>query len=200
MHDYAIFNHNRASIGRWLGVIALMLSGAITQCLVYVYSLTQVEAIAHTTITIGAIYFGLHWIFNNVVWKKISQFGIPNLNGKWEVQGKTLNEDGTTKFDWDGIIGIEQTWEKIAIHQQTETSQSHSYTATIEKINGLGGWLLSYSYGNDPYLEQQHELQSHKGYCQIQFDKKLKTARANYFNRQGRQTYGTMQLDKKGRE
>lgn len=195
MHDYAVFGHDRVSIGRWLGVVSLGLTGGITQALSFANELTGVEAFTKVTITTALIYFLLHWLFNKYIWKNNTS-NISDLSGTWLIEGKTLEEDGSIKYEWDAKIGIEQTWEKIAIHLQNDTSQSFSYTATIEKINGLGGWLLSYSYGNEPYLERQHELKQHKGYCQIQFDKELKTATANYFNREGRNTYGVMKLTK----
>ena len=31
MHDYAIFGHDRAGIGRWLGLIAILVAGGVAQ-------------------------------------------------------------------------------------------------------------------------------------------------------------------------
>lgn len=30
MHDYAIFGHNRSSIGRWLDVASIVINGSVT--------------------------------------------------------------------------------------------------------------------------------------------------------------------------
>jgi hypothetical protein len=195
MHDYAVFEHNRATIGRWLGVISILISGGMSQAFITVYSLTGMEAFTKATITTGVIYFILHWLFNKYIWK-LSLFQIPNLSGKWELSGQTLNEDGTIKYNWNANIGIEQTWEKITINLKTKNSQSYSQTATLEKQYGLGGWLLSYSYKNEPYTEQCHELNPHKGYCQIEFDKDISKGNASYFNNNGRRTFGIMKLTK----
>lgn len=195
MHDYAVFGHNRATIGRWIGIIAILISGAISQVLISMYSLTGIEAFAKATVTTGVIYFVLHWLFNNIIWK-IPFFKIPDLAGKWKLVGKTLNEDGSTRYDWNADVGIEQTWEKIVINLRTKNSQSFSQTATLEKQYGLGSWLLSYSYKNEPYTEQAHELNAHKGYCQIEFDTDITVGIASYFNNNGRRTFGTMQLTK----
>lgn len=195
MHDYAVFEHNRAAIGRWLGIISILISGGISQVLITAYSLTGMEAFAKATITTGVIYFILHWLFNKYIWK-LPLFQIPNLSGKWKLTGQTLNEDGTIKYNWNANIGIEQTWEKIIINLKTQNSQSYSQTATLEKQHGLGGWLLSYSYKNEPYTEQCHELNSHKGYCQIEFDKDVSKGNASYFNNNGRRTFGIMKLVK----
>lgn len=194
MHDYAVFGHDRAIIGRWLGFAAIVLTGGIAQMLAWATKLTGLDAFTKATITTGVIYLALHWAFNKWAWK-IPLFEIPNLNGKWILNGKTLDENGETRFDWEGSIGIEQTWKSIAIHLRTEKSQSNSYTATVSKRHGpTGGWLLSYSYKNEPEIEQSHELASHRGFCEIEIDADLKIGKAYYFNSKGRRTFGIMDL------
>ena len=195
MHDYAIFGHSRTTIGRWLGVISILLAGGISQVLITMYNLTGLEAFTKATVATGVIYFILHWFFNRFIWK-LSYFGIPDLSGKWKIIGNTLNEDGSTKYEWEAYVGIEQTWEKIVINLKTETSQSFSQTATIEKQHGLGSWLLSYSYKNEPNTNQSHDLNAHKGYCQVEFNSNINIGGASYFNNNGRRTFGTMQFIK----
>lgn len=195
MHDYAIFGHDRAAIGRWLGVFAILISGGISQVFIISYSWTGLEAFSKATVATGVVYFILHWIYNQWVWK-LPFFKIPNLAGQWNVKGKTLNEDGSPKYDWDAIIAIEQTWKDIVICLKTSQSQSFSQTATLEKQHGFGGWLLSYSYKNEPRTEQSHELNAHKGYCQIVIDKAIEVGDASYFNNNGRKTFGIMNLER----
>jgi hypothetical protein len=195
MHDYAIFNHDRTKIGRWLGVLSILIAGTISQILIEMYHLTGIEAFTKATITTGVIYFILHYVFNNFIWK-LTIFGIPDLSGKWKVIGTTLNEDGSVKYEWTANIGIEQNWEKIIINLKTNSSQSFSQTATLEKQHGLGSWLLSYSYKNEPNINQSHELNAHKGYCQIEFNTDINIGDASYFNNNGRRTFGQMKLTK----
>ncbi len=200
IHDYAVFGHDRAAIGRWLGVLSIMVTGGLSQVFAMANDLTGMDAFTKITITAGIIYFGLHWLFNKIVWK-IPLFEIPNLKGKWEVAGRTLNDDGTTKFDWEGTIGIEQTWKEILIHLTTKNSQSFSYTATLSKRHGpTGGWLLSYSYKNEPELDKFNNLNSHKGYCEIEINNELQIAKASYFNSGGRRTFGVMDLTRKAND
>ncbi|MDD9177453.1 Cap15 family CBASS effector [Aliivibrio sp. A6] len=196
MHDYAVFGHNRATIGRWLGISSIVLTGAISSFISYIYQLTGFQAVTSVAITTGLIYFVLHLLFNKFAWK-IPMFQIPDLNGIWKVKGTTLDEDGNAKYEWDAEIDIEQTWEKMVVCLKTSQSASESYTATLAKANGTrGGWLLSYSYNNNPNVDQYHELNSHKGYCEILLDKKLKIGSAAYFNSNGRRTFGKMALSK----
>ncbi len=196
MHDYAIFGHDRAMIGRWLGVASILIAGGIAQLLLDAYKWTGIEAFGKATVTTALVYFVLHWIFNNLVWK-LPVFKIPNLSGTWDLKGQTLNEDGGIKYDWDAQVGIEQTWKDIIIHLKTSNSQSYSQTATLAKRHGpLGGWLLNYDYKNEPATDQAYELNAHKGYCQIEFNNELTSGDASYFNNNGRRTFGTMQLEK----
>lgn len=194
MHSYAIFDHDRVSIGRWLGVVALFISIGISQGITELYKLTGWEAFTQLTITAGIVYFGLHWIFNKIVWKYYFS-KIPDLSGTWAIDGKTLDERGNTKYEWPALLDIEQNWTKISIALKTKKSQSQSYTATLFRASGTQtGWVLSYSYKNAPELEQTHELHSHKGFCEVEFDKNLNSGKATYFNSAGRKTYGIMTL------
>ena len=196
VHDYAMFGHSRATIGRWLGVVSVILTGAVSSLLVWLYEATNIEAFATAIVTPAIIYFGLHYCFDRFGWK-IPFFSIPNISGIWSVKGETLNEDDSTKYNWKAEIDIEQTWEKICIILKTEQSSSESYTATLGKKPGTkGGWTLHYSYTNNPDSDQYHELNSHKGYCELVFNKELNQGEAAYFNSNGRRTFGRMILRK----
>lgn len=196
MHDYAIFGHSRTAIGRWLGVSSIILTGAISSFLIWLYEMTKIQALTAAVVTPALIYFVLHYLFNKFAWK-IPLFNIPNISGVWTVVGDTLNEDGTTKYKWNAEIDIEQTWEKICISLKTSQSSSESYTATLEKKPGTkSGWVLHYSFANNPNADQFHELNSHKGYCELIFNKELTEGHAAYFNSNGRRTFGKMHLRK----
>lgn len=192
MHDYAIFGHDRAAIGRWLGVAAILIAGGVAQLTNLLSNLTGWEAFTKGSVTVGVVYLGLHWLFNKWGWK-IPFFKIPDLNGVRKIEGKTL--DGNVKYEWFADLDIEQTWKQVSINIKTSQSQSESYTATLLKRNGIrGGWVLSYSYKNEPNLDQIHELNAHKGFCEIEFGKDLKSAEGTYFNSGGRKTYGLMSI------
>ncbi|NMZ69714.1 hypothetical protein SAMN05216370_2100 [Pseudomonas peli] len=196
MHDYAIFGHSRASIGRWLGVVSVIFTGAASSLLFWLYQATQIEALTTAVITPAVIYFILHYLFNKYAWK-LPFFSIPDIGGTWSVTGETLNEDGSTRYNWNAEIDIEQTWEKICITLKTTQSSSESYTATLGKKPGTkSGWVLHYSYTNNPESDQYHEFNSHKGYCELVFDRNLKSGVAAYFNSNGRRTFGKMSLCK----
>lgn len=200
MHDYAVFGHNRASIGRWLGIFSVILTGAISSLITWFNSLAGFQAVTSVAISTGIVYFLLHLLFNQFAWK-IPFFKVPDLNGIWSVKGTTLTEDGEPKHEWEAEIDVEQTWEKIVICLKTNNSSSESYTATLAKSHGSqAGWRLSYSYSNSPKIERSHELNSHKGYCEIHIDQNLLRGDAAYFNSNGRRTFGKMELTRKVRD
>ncbi len=194
MHEYAIFGHDRAGVGRWLGVAAILIAGGVAQLLSWLSSISGWEAFTKGSVTAGVVYFGLHYIFNRWAWK-VPLSSIPDLNGAWNVSGTTLDENGGAKYEWSAALDIEQNWKKISINVKTADSRSASYTATLLKRHGVrGGWILSYSYKNEPNLDKIHELSPHKGYCEIEFDKNLGFAEGAYFNSGGRKSYGLMTL------
>ncbi|WP_261881946.1 pancortin-3 [Vibrio pelagius] len=198
MHDYAIFGHSRTTIGRWLGVASITLSGGASSLFAWAQTASGWTVFAGASLTAAFIYFVLHLLFDKYAWK-LPFFKIPDLNGVWEVRGETLEEDGKVRFPWTAQIDIEQTWEKIAICLKTSQSSSESYTATISKKAGTnGGWVLHYSYANTPEAGQYHELNAHKGYCEVIIDKALTSGEANYFNSNGRRTFGKMYLTREG--
>ncbi|WP_393935145.1 Cap15 family cyclic dinucleotide receptor domain-containing protein [Aeromonas rivipollensis] len=196
MHDYAVFGHSRATVGRYLGSLSVILTGLISSVILWLHQVEGLSFMSVATVSTAAIYFALHLVFNNYVWKKVPLLKIPDLNGVWSVRGETLSEDdGVIKYNWEAEIDIEQTWEKISINLKTKQSSSESYTATLAKKSGTrGGWVLHYSYSNSPDASQFHELNSHRGYCEVIFDKDLTSGEAAYFNSNGRRTFGKMYL------
>ena len=205
MHDYAIFNHSRANIGRFLGIGSMVISSSITSAMVAISTWTGNSIYAGAGVTAAAIYLGCHWFFNRTLWK-LKWFEIPNIQGVWIVRGESLHEgenksnhEDNVRFHWEGELDIAQKWEKISITQETSQSKSESYTATLEKCTKTtGGSILHYSYKNFPKTGEHHELKGHGGYCEITFDEEAKTAVASYFNSSGRRTFGKMYLTKKG--
>lgn len=200
LHEYAIFDHSRANIGRLLGITSMILASSITALLAGLYAKTEIPLFAGASVTSAIVYTGLHWAFNKFGWKqKLFQlfWEVPDLNGVWQIVGKTLDENDNVVHNWFGTLDIEQKWEKISISLKTETSQSFSYTATITKVPGNhGGWLLHYSYDNKPFTGNYKELNGHSGYCEAFFNVNLDSANASYFNSRGRNTFGSMTITK----
>lgn len=143
LHDYAIFGQNRATISRWLGVASAILTGAISGLLVWIYLSTNWQAISTAVAAPAIIYFLFHFLFNKYGWK-IPLFSIPNIAGVWAANGKTLNEEGSTRYEWNAEIDIEQTWENICI--TLKTSQSSSNYLPLALLENIRAHLLLLVY------------------------------------------------------
>lgn len=195
MHEYSIINHDRASIGKWLGISALILAGLISEWIKQIYSFSGIEAFGKITVTVTLIYLILYWLFNNYIWKRLS---LPDISGEWSVKGKTLDANGNIVYKWKGKLSIEQTWDKIAIYLRTDKSEGESYIATLLKKDGVGTWSLKYSYKNHPSIEHTHKLGAHTGCSEIDFLGDLSKGEGFYFNSNERNTFGTIKIERIG--
>ena len=199
-HGYSIEGHNRASVGRYLAGIAAIAATLATTLLASIGKLMVALgmpswAYSYSAIAISAslAYGVVYWIFNKYAWKALSRlWKIPNIDGEWKGSGQSMDDDGTIKFEWSSTIKISQDWEKIYIKQTTEQSASNSVSAALIPC-GDGTYLLMYSYRNEPRVGEP-ELQSHLGYCELQFEKDLKSATGEYFTAKGRKSFGRISI------
>ena len=198
LHQYAVLGHSPEKIGRLLGIASLLMAPWLSSGLSHFFSFV-VSSPLQIGIAAGSIYAVLHWLFNNIIWRWAlfrKATGIPDLNGKWDVSGQTLREDGKVTHEWSSTWEIEQTWKGIVIFSQSDKSESYSYTCALSQLF-REKWRMSYSYKNEPKPEFRKEMQAHKGYCELTFEKGFLEAEGEYFSSQGRRTCGHMKLTKK---
>lgn len=199
-HEYSIIGHKRSEIGRWLGIASVVLAPIVTYFITLVSKSNFLTAsiqgkLSTFTISTGLIYLILYWLFNRYCWQWLDQIlHIPNLSGRWHVNGTTLNQDGTARFNWNGELVISQKWDRIAIELKTGQSSSYSETASL-LVKHDNETKLSYSYQNHP-RPGETELQKHQGFCELIFNAPNNEAESHYFNTLGRYTFGRMALTK----
>lgn len=201
-HEYSVIGLDRTSIGRYLGVVAGILASISAMGTALIFDLAQQfgftnagAGIAIYPINAGLFYFLGHLAFNKYIWRcRVFQniLGVPDLNGEWTCKGVTKDNDGNVTYEWDAVVTINQTWEKIRVYLTTGQSSSRSKSASLVKEPGRG-YVLMYSYQNEPRIGEP-ELRSHVGYCELQLDEDLKSAEGDYFNNKGRVTFGRMKL------
>lgn len=204
-HEYSVIGHSRAVIGRYLGTIAAAVASIAVLILGGLLGLAdwlgfEVPKFILWPLSAAAIFSLVHWLFNRFVWKwgrVVAWLKIPDLNGDWQCEGKTLSMEKTVTHEWHGVITITQTWEKIWVNLRTEQSSSHSEAAAMIREPD-GCFRLMYRYRNDPAIDEP-ELATHVGFSELRFAKNLRTASGDYFNSKGRYTFGTMQLKRKGK-
>lgn len=155
--------------------------------------------------TIGGVSalscFGvLFFVFDRFLWRLKAARAIllvPDLNGSWECQGKTILKGGAPQdLPWIGTITIRQSWSRMVVVLQTQQSSSRSVGASLYQEPG-SGYRLIYHYDNRPGAAET-ELQRHSGQCDLLVANDTASASGEYFTGQGRLTVGTMRLTKKG--
>ena len=138
----------------------------------------------------------MHWAFGRYGWRVLCWFSqVPDISGSWDCKGQTRNPDGAVTREWQGTVNITQDWERIKVGLKTSQSGSYSVSAALLP-EGDGGWLLMYSYKNEPRAGEP-ELHAHVGYCEMHFDPGMSRAEGDYFNARVRGTFGRMTLTKK---
>lgn len=145
-----------------------------------------------------ASYFILHAVFDNKLWKYRyirSLLMVPDLNGKWKVQGITLRKNGKEKnIDWVANIFIVQSWTKITIALQASKSSSKSSIASIQR-EGNGSYVLTFVYKNDTDLGKADlDMLSHTGAAKVIFNNNTSQGSGVYFTNENRTTAGTLKL------
>jgi len=202
IHEYALLGgRNRASIGRLISSIAAAVSGVATFVILAADDVAKqfgwnhnVPPLVMSLAGAGAVYAGLYWLFDQHVWKLElvrAWLRVPCIAGKWKVAGETLNQDKSVRFTWDADMTIQQSWDRIRVHLKTRQSGSFSISAAL--VHDVEGPLLMYNYQNEPNIDER-ELAVHRGFAELKFSDDLQTARGEYFNGQGRLTFGTMNL------
>jgi len=202
-HEYSLLGGiNRAKIGRYLSIVAAIISATIVFMLLAAVNLAQQFGIpANLTPAVlslvgaGTVFSVLYWLFDRYVWRW-SYLGdllkVPDLRGNWQCIGQTLNADGSQSYAWEGTVTIVQSWDRLRVRLKTKQSGSNSIAAAII-YDEADGYQLLYNYRNDPFIGET-ELKSHLGFASLTFSKDKKSANGEYFNGHGRFTFGTMIL------
>ncbi len=206
-HEYAVIGHSRAMVGRFLGIVAGLVSSGlavlIATAITYAESWGFLHARTYWTLPLtAAIFYTVgHLAFDKWAWRTwLVHFilDIPDLRGKWDCVGETLDPNtGAVTYTWTAEVTISQGWEKIRIYSQTKQSRSRSVAASILVEEDVG-YILMYSYRNEPGPGEP-ELKAHHGYAEWHITSDGTSADATYFNGGGRYTGGRMKLTRKTR-
>ena len=207
-HEYSVMGGaNRANIGRLLSFAASAISGALVFMLLSVVDLAKklewnvnVPPTLLSLVGAGAVFGGLYWILNKWAWRWPGigmALKVPDISGTWDCVGKTLDQDGTTKHNWQAEITIVQSWDKLRIRLATTTSGASSISAALAH-DSIDGFVLLYHYSNDPKANGSAiGLAAHTGCSVMTISKDLKSAHGEYFNGRDRMTFGTMDWTKR---
>lgn len=205
-HEYSVMGGlNRAKVGRYLSMAASAISGALVFTLLTAVDLAKqlgMHVNAPPTLLslvgAGAVFGLLYWVLNKWAWKwpgLCLALKVPDISGTWDCIGRTLEADGSIKYEWQATVTIVQSWDKLRIRLTTQQSGSSSIFAAIAN-DSVDGIVLLYHYRNDPKTGAAG-LVSHTGCSVMTITPELNAATGDYFNGRGRMTFGTMHWTRK---
>lgn len=205
-HEYSVLGgFNRARIGHTIGAIAAVAAPLIVAIVLACVGLLKSYGVINEVpswvvwpVSAATVYGILYWLFAKYAWKfwPLNSFlKVPDLSGEWHCHGQEIKPDRTPGYKWEGEVTITQNWDKLRVRLKTEQSGSNSIAAALVH-DEIDGFRLLYNYRNDPRADQP-ELQPHRGFADITFKPDLKTGEGEYFNGQGRFTFGLMKLTRK---
>lgn len=191
-HEYCVQNGvNRSNIGKIIYSLASVISSLL---IVYVLKKFNIinnisEAIISSCIT-AILFLCIYKIFNKWIWKfkyLINFLNFPNISGTWKCKAVSSYNGG---HPWDGVVIIEQSWDKLRIVLSTELSSSESVAAAIIH-DPIKGYRILYNYKNEP-KNLNGDLSFHIGFVELVLSNDNQSAEGTYYNVAGRTNTGTM--------
>lgn len=144
--------------------------------------------------SVMGFYGILYTLYDRVLWRlhvgSLRLSYIPDVNGVW-AGGLTSSYNSGTRIDI--VFYIEQTWTKISIRTETETSTS-STTMVALYTNEYLEPGLKYEYLSEPGPFATPTMQIHKGAGHLHLSADGQMLTGDYYTGKGRQTYGRVEL------
>lgn len=191
MHPYSLDN----SIRRWVYITIAIISLSIPQYFEELQVLFGIAKPVGITISFGAIFGIIYFLFDNFIWKLlIYTKTVISLDGKWNVKGISSYKDENGKnFTFDMYVIIKQTFTKIEIYTETESSTSKSNMASIELNHAQP--IFQYTFENIPKNMANDELQRHPGLMKLRIESNTAMS-GDYFSGKHRLRYGELTFNK----
>lgn len=211
MHDYSVRNESKKITYYWISAISISITPFLVGLLEKFISkapalndLYKKISLLGFSISAFLIFTAIWLLFSKKVWKilaKIKVGKVPDISGTWICIGEGKKySDSNDINNWNGIIQIEQEYEKLSVKLTTEESKSHSYSLVGDiEVRDKNEVILSYMYENEPFKTEEG-LTQHKGFCRLTFDLSNKSANGRYYTDNDRCSYGTMSLKKQERK
>lgn len=197
MHPYSTNSPATPKLIAYIMLAAVVLSGVVGILVNYANTRFGWPIGSLSAMT---LFTALYFLFDRVAWRwkwARSILLVPDLNGTWDCQGKTLFKSGQPQeFVWTAKVTIKQSWSRITVCLKTAQSASHSIAASLYREPG-SGYRLIYHYDNRPAMTEMH-LSRHCGLCNLLFSELVDRATGEYFTDKDRMTAGTMQLSREG--
>jgi len=194
MHTYSTDAKDRESIPLWLAAFAV----AATFFLNYLLKALNLQVPWWIDAPSVMGFYGLLYeSFDNFLWRlqfqSIHLSEIPNIRGTWVGDVRSSYGGGTEVHGV--ILYVRQTWSKLSVQVETETSRSFSTMAVVNTSNSSESGL-KYEYVNEPGTFNVQTMQTHRGTASLRLTLDGATLKGEYYTGRGRQNIGDMVFHK----
>ncbi len=191
MHAYATDAEDRKLVPTVLAVVAV----AATLLLIYEIEALKIQIPwwidAPSVMGFYALFYGL---YDKFLWRlrfsSIPLSKIPDVGGVW-AGVLTSSYDKGTKINV--VVYIDQTWSKISIRLETETSISFTTMAALNTEESLDPGL-KYEYLSEPGAFAKETMHIHKGTGHLRLSSDSKALTGDYYTGRDRRNFGTLEL------
>lgn len=213
MHPYSIDTNEREKIFVCIFIVSIVVYEYLYNMLNNISLLSNLSFGWSLIIQIPSmpvVFYVIYNIFDKYAWKwKIFRKDLylikpiiqtPILEGNWEgnyySKRKCINTNETIITEGETSFIIEQSWTKIRIIQNSETSTSCSEAAHLSFDEKMG-IVLRYQYLNESNAKGADTMNSHIGFNKLRYLPELQTLEGDYFTDKNRQTYGYLKYRRK---
>jgi hypothetical protein len=147
-----------------------------------------------SVLTFYGIFYEMfdRWIWKMRIVKQVGLVRIPDLGGTWKGYLKTSYDD--FKEEHQASLKIFQSWTRIGISQQAQSSKGESFAASILTKEPEAKRLF-FMYRNTPQADSDPNLHQHIGSAQLILAGGILSG--DYYNcARDRPTYGTLHFEK----
>lgn len=181
MHTYSTDNDLRPKVYAYLALVSYFLTVIVTglgSTLVDTIPSEPASSVLLSVPSWGVVFAAITREFNRWGWKmgivrKMGLVEVPDLNGRWEGWVTETRSDLPSQSDAGQIeacINIKQTWRKIAIEFETDSSDSKSIGATILTKQRVRPTIIHH-YKNEPKHSTSDRLDMHYGTSNMTLEK-----------------------------
>lgn len=190
MHDYSLDTLIRRHVDVGIAVVSLLLPTFLT----WLGDQFSIPSLITFPISFGFTFVCFYYLFDEHLWKwAVGLHKIPDLNGDWVGDGVSSYPDPATgePFEFSMHIKIKQSFSRIEVYTETDTSTSRSFMASIELQHAVP--VFRYGFDNTPKNMSDAELQRHPGMMDLRIQGP-DLMEGDYFSGKHRLRYGELTL------
>ena len=194
MHGYSLPAGYRVRLGFWLAIPGVAVAWALF------FGLGAFDVSVPWWLDAPSVFgfYGLlFWFVDRRGWKtsvmRLVGLAAPDLNGEWH--GVLHSSFDEYQSEFAITMRVVQTWSQMSVVFRTDTSQSRSNGASLEKLPE-GTWVLTHLFLNEPKAGAPTDMATHRGTSVLVFDQQKLVG--EYYNGRGRGTHGKVTLERIG--